>query len=124
MVVNAAGTGKTILRVNQNNEVTLYGDVSGKVNDHTVDADVPSGAVFTDTKTRQTLHTGNTNLPLLMASSANTVTTSNVDSVTYRNNDIYANPSTGLLTAKNFANSKGTIGASYDSSTETITITL
>lgn len=124
MVENAAGTTKVILRANQNNEVTLYGNVSGKVNSHTVDADVPSGAEFTDTKTRQTLHTGNTNRPLLMASSANTVTTYNVDSITYRNNDIYANPSTGLLTAKNFANSKGTIGASYDSSTETITITL
>lgn len=73
---------------------------------------------------RQTLQTGNANRPLLMAYSANTVTTSNVDNVAYRNNNIYANPSTGLITATNFANSKGTIGASYDSETETITIIL
>lgn len=73
---------------------------------------------------RQTLQTGNANRPLLMAYSANTVTTSNVDNVAYRNNNIYANPSTGLITATNFANSKGTIGASYDSNTETITIIL
>lgn len=49
MVENAAGTAKTILRVNQNNEATLIGDVSGKVNGHTVNANVPSGAKFTDT---------------------------------------------------------------------------
>lgn len=78
----------------------------------------------TDTKVRQTISTGNTNRPLLMAYSANTVTTDNVDNVSYRNNSIYANPSTGLITATNFANSNGTIGASYDSSTETITIVL
>lgn len=78
----------------------------------------------TDTKVRQTLNSGNTNRPLLMAYSANTVTTSNVDNVSYRNNSIYANASTGLVTAKNFANSHGTIAASYTASTETITITL
>lgn len=77
-----------------------------------------------DTKVRQTLNSGNTNRPLLMAYSANTVTTSNVDNVSYRNNSIYANASTGLVTAKNFANSHGTIAASYTASTETITITL
>ena len=57
----------------------------------------------TDTKVRQTLATGNTNRPLLMAYSDNTVTTSNVDNVSYRNNSIYANPSTGTVTATNFA---------------------
>ena len=78
----------------------------------------------TDTKVRQTLNSGNYNRPLLMAYSANTVTTSNVDNVSYRNNSIFANASTGLVTAKNFANSHGTIAASYTASTETITITL
>ena len=48
-VVNAAGTAKTILLVDQNNGATLFGDVSGKVNGHTVNANVPSGAKFTDT---------------------------------------------------------------------------
>ena len=56
----------------------------------------------TDTKVRQTLNTGNTNRPLLMAYSDNTVTTANVDNVSYRNNSIYANPSTGTVTATNF----------------------
>ena len=51
-----------------------------------------------DTKVRQTLDTSNTNRPLLLAYSNNTVTTTNVDNVSYRNNSIYANPSTGLLT--------------------------
>ena len=51
-----------------------------------------------DTKVRQTLDTSDTNRPLLLAYSNNTVTTGNVDNVSYTNNSIYANPSTGLLT--------------------------
>lgn len=51
-----------------------------------------------DTKVRQTLDTSNTNRPLLLAYSNNSTTTTNVDNVSYRNNSIYANPSTGLLT--------------------------
>lgn len=77
-----------------------------------------------DTKVRQTLNTSDVNHPLLMAYSANTTTTANVDNVSYRNNSMFANPSTGLITAVNFANSNGTIGASYDSNTETISIIL
>lgn len=78
----------------------------------------------TDTKVRQTLSTSDVNHPLLLGYSANTTTTGNVDNVAYRNNSIFANPSTGLLTATNFANSRGTIGSSYDSATETLTINL
>ena len=51
-----------------------------------------------DTKVRQTLQTSDVDRPLLLAYSDNTVTTTNVDNVAYRNNSIYANPSTGLLT--------------------------
>lgn len=53
----------------------------------------------TDTKTRQTLASGDTNRPLLMAYSSNTDTTSSIDNVCYRNNSIYANPSTGIISA-------------------------
>jgi hypothetical protein len=57
----------------------------------------------TDTKVRQNLQTGNYNLPLLMSYQTNTNTTANVDNVCYRNNSIYANPSTGTITATKFA---------------------
>jgi hypothetical protein len=63
-----------------------------QMNDHIDDTN-------SDTKVRQTLATGNANRPLLLAYSDNTVTTSNVDNVSYRNNSIYANPSTGTLVA-------------------------
>lgn len=56
----------------------------------------------TDTKVRQTLTSDNWNLPLLMAYQQNTVTSANVDNTTYRNNSIYANPSTGAMTANKF----------------------
>ena len=38
-----------------------------------------------------------------MAYSDNTITTANIDNVSYRSNGIYANPSTGTVTATNFA---------------------
>ena len=57
----------------------------------------------TDTKARQTLQTGNYNLPLLMSYVQTSDTTANRDGVTYRNNSIYANPSTGVITAPGFA---------------------
>ena len=53
-------------------------------------------------RVRQTLVSGDANIPLLMAYSANTVTTTNVDNVSYRNNNIYANPSTGKIHATGF----------------------
>ena len=55
-----------------------------------------------DTKVRQSLDTSNTNRPLLLAYDNNTVTTVNRDYQAYRNNSIYANPSTGTVTANNF----------------------
>lgn len=73
--------------------------VSGQTVTYTK-GDGSTGTITTqDLKTRQTLTTGNTNYPLLMAQQANTVTTDNVDNVTYRNNSIYANPSTGMIAA-------------------------
>lgn len=59
----------------------------------------------TDTKVRQTLATGDANRPLLMAYSANTDSTANVDNVAYRNNSIFANPSSGTITATKFVGS-------------------
>jgi hypothetical protein len=56
-----------------------------------------------DTKVRQVLQTGNYNLPLLLSYQVNTNTTANVDNVCYRNNSMYANPSTGVITAPGFA---------------------
>jgi len=54
-----------------------------------------------DIKVRQSLaaNTDNTNRPLLLGYSATTDTTANVDNLAYRNNSIYANPSTGTITA-------------------------
>ena len=57
----------------------------------------------TDTKARQTLQTGNYNLPLLMSYVQTSDTTTNRDGVTYRNNSIYANTSTGVITATGFS---------------------
>lgn len=55
-----------------------------------------------DTKVRQTLKSDNVDRPLLMAYSDNSTTTGNVDNVSYRNNSIYANASTGTITATKF----------------------
>lgn len=54
-----------------------------------------------DTKVRQSLTSANENHPLLIAYSTNTVTTANVDNVSYRVNTIYVNPSTGSLYTTN-----------------------
>lgn len=51
---------------------------------------------------RQQLVSTDIKLPLLLAHATNTDTTQNIDSTLYRNNSIYANPSTGSLYANNF----------------------
>lgn len=48
-------------------------------------------------RVRQTLATDNTDRPLLLSYANNTTTTANVDNVSYRCNNIFANPSTGDL---------------------------
>ena len=58
-----------------------------------------------DIKVRQTIASGNTNYPILMSYADISNTNSNVDNVSYRNNAIYANPSTGTI----FANFKGVL---------------
>ncbi len=60
----------------------------------------------TDTKVRQTLTTEDTNRPILLAYSANTTTTGNVDNISYRANAFYYNPSTQLLTVPNLTSTK------------------
>lgn len=68
------------------------------VNGHTIEANVPSNAVFTDTKVTQTLSSTNANYPLILGKNTTSTTTNYTDTV-LRNNSIYANLSTGALTA-------------------------
>lgn len=77
----------------------LYSGSADVVNGHTVEADVPSGAKFTDSNVLQRLYTANYDLPLLMSYSANNYTTQDYTGLVFRNNSIYANPSTGIITA-------------------------
>ena len=71
--------------------------VSGKTITYTK-GDGSTGTIATqDLNTRQTLYSSNYNLPLLMSYQTNTNTTANIDNITFRNNNIYANPSTGMI---------------------------
>lgn len=55
-----------------------------------------------DTKVNQELYSANYNLPLLMSYQTINNTTTTVNNKVFRNNSIYANPSTGMITAKTF----------------------
>lgn len=55
-----------------------------------------------DQKVRQTLKSDNVDYPLLLSYANKDNQTTNVDNVSYRNNAIYANPSTGAVTANKF----------------------
>ena len=99
---NAATTnGNTKLTVVDNttprDSVTIKGTGGTTV---TSDANGVVTINSTDVKVRQTLTLANWNLPLLMGYQYNTVTTTDVDNITYRNNSIYANPAEGTITAK------------------------
>ena len=72
-----------------------------------------------DTQVTQRLYSGNYNLPLLMSLVANTVTTTDSTNISYRNNNIYANPSTGLLNSTKFQVDKKVI-LEYNSTTESL----
>lgn len=72
-----------------------------------------------DTQVTQRLYSSNYNLPLLMSFTANTVTTTDSTNVSYRNNNIYANPSTGLLNSTKFQVDKKVI-LEYNSTTESL----
>ena len=89
-----------------NAHVAVLDGSTGKVikdSGYTIGTSVPSNAAFTDTdmKVRQSLTSSNLNRPLLMSYQQNTAT-STVDNVVFRNNSIYANPSTGTITANKF----------------------
>lgn len=60
-------------------------------------------AITSDIKVRQALDTSNKNYPLLFSYAETSSTTTNIDSTSRRNNSIYVNPSTGTVTATNFA---------------------
>lgn len=59
--------------------------------------------VTSDIKARQAIDTSNKNYPLLFSYAETSSTTTNIDNTTRRNNSIYVNPSTGTVTATNFA---------------------
>lgn len=73
-----------------------------------------------DIKARQALDTSNKNYPLLFSYAETSSTTTNIDNTTRRNNSIYVNPSTGTITATNFAGTlngmtiSGTSGSTYN----------
>lgn len=94
-----------------------FTDGKPKAISYTIAKSVPSNAVFTDINARQTLTSNNINYPLLMAQQANTITTNNIDNITYRNNSIYANPSTGMVAATSYKISEH-VNLQYDSTNE------
>lgn len=59
--------------------------------------------VTSDIKARQAIDTSDKNYPLLFSYAETSSTTTNIDNTTRRNNSIYVNPSTGTVTATNFA---------------------
>lgn len=63
---------------------------------------VPSDAVFTDINATQCLITKNANYPLLFSVTEITNTSTYFTNTVARNNSIYANPSTGIITANKF----------------------
>ena len=76
---------------------------ASKVNNHTVNSDVPSNAVFTDKNVTQYVYTGNTasyNYPLLIGTSENAEQT--VTDITSVTSKILANPAIGSIKATNF----------------------
>lgn len=80
--------------------VTVKRDSKGHVVGLGVDSIKMPANPNTDTKVRQILTSNNWELPLLMACEQNIVPAPYLDNTTYRNNSIYANPSTGTITAK------------------------
>lgn len=82
--------------------VTISRDAKG----HVTGVSVTSGKIpanpNTDTKVAQTLKTDNYDRPLLMSDQITSTTTVDVVGEARRNNSIYANTSTGILTAPSF----------------------
>lgn len=82
--------------------VVWTGDASS-VSGYTVATNVPSGALFTDEKVKQSLASANKNYPILFSyyETSDSTATPNAQTVN-RVNTIYINPSTGTVTATNF----------------------
>jgi hypothetical protein len=107
---NTTSGAKAVI-LNQNTAVTTHFPVTSivfLVYDATYNSNAGAWKTFdyntnSDTKVRQTLTSADTNRPILLGYSAITTTTGNVDNVSYRNNAIYANPSTGVITAAGFS---------------------
>ena len=81
--------------------VTVKRDAKGHVVGLGVDSIKMPANPNTDNKVCQTLTSANINLPLLMSYNSNTITADTFNLV-FRNNSIYANPSTGTITANKF----------------------
>lgn len=81
--------------------VTIKRDAKGHVVGLGVDSIKMPGNPNTDNKVCQTLTSDNINLPLLMSYNSNTIT-ADAFNLVFRNNSIYANPSTGTITANKF----------------------
>ena len=73
-----------------------------------------------DIKARQSIDTSNKNYPLLFSYAETSETKDDIENTTRRNNSIYVNPSTGTITATNFAGTLngmtigGTSGSTYN----------
>ena len=83
--------------------VTVKRDSKGHVVGLGVDSIKMPRNPNTDNKVCQTLTSDDINLPLLMSYNSNTITADSFNLV-FRNNSIYANPSTGTITANKFNN--------------------
>lgn len=81
---------------------------------------VPSDAVFTDTHVTQRLNANNGNYPILSSAVSIADTTTDVTAIVLRNNSIYANPSTGTITANKFNGSSTHAETSSQSGTVAI----
>ena len=81
--------------------VTVKRDAKGHVVGLGVDSIKMPANPNTDNKVCQTLTSADFNLPLLMSYNPNTITADTFNLV-FRNNSIYANPSTGTITANKF----------------------
>lgn len=81
--------------------VTVKRDAKGHVVGLGVDSIKMPANPNTDNKVCQTLTSADFNLPLLMSYNPNTIT-ADAFNLVFRNNSIYANPSTGTITANKF----------------------
>lgn len=105
--LNVSGTGsKPIKRYGTTNLASANAITAGMVCQFVYDGTnwiwVGHENVNTDTNVSQVLSASNAQYPVLLSYSTQGTNTSTVDNVAYRSNKIYANPSTGAITAENF----------------------